>query len=393
MPAINIFCSWAYNSLTDKKLIGDLEKHLSQLQRDGKVTIWHAHKTSPGADLRREVLTQLKKADIILLCISPDYMASDDCIKVEASQAMWMQDKGIACVRVILLRPIAWEDAPFHFCRALPRNGKFVSKWPDRNEAFQDIVQDIKVVIQETLQTRNDREARRAEHNPILSRTHIITVMPPVESIMKKRQTDDIQQNKRTDDIKPTRQTDEIKATRRTEGLKQKRTSRKVSQNEKILADEASLGLTLTPRIKPLPKPKRRNGIRQRERSTQRLRSTGIRNWLNAARKEYRFMSKGYYRIFFYSVLLIDATSIAAAVLGWSNSWVLFWLALFIALLGVVVGAVNTDNLIPIPLALLYAGIWGIIVYHYLPWNPFGIISVSAAIAFIHLLLFSKHYR
>ena len=96
---------------------------------------------------------------------------------------------------------------------------------------------------------------------------------------------------------------------------------------------------------------------------------------------------------FFYPLILIDALGLPAAILAWANSWVLFGLTLVISLPLTIIGAVNTGNLIPIPLALLYASIWGIIIHHYSSWNTLGIIGIIVAITFTHLLLFRKNYR
>ncbi len=98
-------------------------------------------------------------------------------------------------------------------------------------------------------------------------------------------------------------------------------------------------------------------------------------------------MNKGYRRLFFYPVIIIDAIGIAAAIFIWSNSWLLFWLAMFFALAGVVIGALNTAVLIPIPLALLYAVVWGIVINHYFS-HPLYVFGIGGVIALVHVLIF-----
>ncbi len=383
MQPIKIFCSCAPNSLQDKRYIEDLDKHLAQVQRDGLVQIWHVHKISPGVNVERELHDKLNSADIILIFLSPDYMASDHCINVEAKRAVWLESKGIATVRVLLLRHVYWKNAPFSWCQPLPKNRKFISKWVDKNEAFLDVVRDIHLLIDEAQGNRSVREAIRKNYRPVMNQPHVLTVMPPFEALMKERQTDEIKLERHTDNIRLERRTDEIKSPRRTERLKRRKINTRPKQEGLILADVATPSeFTVRQKLKSLPRARRR------------VRSTDITNWQNRASKEYNFMSKKKRGIFFfYPMILIDALGLPAAILGWSNSLVLFSLALIISLPCVIIGAVNTGNLIPIPLALLYASVWGIIIHHFRSWSLLDTIGIIVIITFIHLLLFRKNYR
>src|SRR5947209_2084660 len=133
MQPIKIFLSCAHSSSSiDTKYVYALENHLVDLKRSDEVTIWHVHKTSPGADVKQEILKNLNNADIILIFVSPDYMNSDHCIDMEGSQAASMQSWGIATVRVVLFRHIDWSNAPFNFCEVMPKNREFIYGLPDR---------------------------------------------------------------------------------------------------------------------------------------------------------------------------------------------------------------------------------------------------------------------
>src|SRR5437660_422300 len=93
-------------------------------------------------------------------------------------------------------------------------------------------------------------------------------------------------------------------------------------------------------------------------------------------------------------MILIDSFGIATAVLAWPNSLVLSGLAFIISLSVVIIGAVNTANLLPIPLAVIYATAWGVIIGHSFPsLNLIYIFVIMAAITFIHFMLFHKNSR
>ena len=71
---IEVFLSYATE---DEALCNELEKHLSALQRQGVIAVWHDRRIMPGTDWLQEIDTHLNSSSIILLLISPDFLASD----------------------------------------------------------------------------------------------------------------------------------------------------------------------------------------------------------------------------------------------------------------------------------------------------------------------------
>src|SRR5438034_895380 len=114
-----LFYSYAHE---DEPLRNELEKHLSLLQRRGVITTWHDRKIVPGTDWAHVIDSHLNEAAIILLLISPDFMASDYCYGNEMQLALDRHKQGLAHVVPILLRPVDWQDAPFSHLHYLPSN-------------------------------------------------------------------------------------------------------------------------------------------------------------------------------------------------------------------------------------------------------------------------------
>jgi len=73
---LTVFYSNAYE---DEPLLDELEKHLSLLHRQGVITGWSKHNIIPGEERVHTIDKALKAASIILLLISPDFLASDYC--------------------------------------------------------------------------------------------------------------------------------------------------------------------------------------------------------------------------------------------------------------------------------------------------------------------------
>ena len=82
---VEIFICYAPKDLP---LLEELKRHLALLQHQGHIMILHDGLISAGKEWEREIEKYLDAAQIILLLISPDFMASDYCYRKEAGKAM-----------------------------------------------------------------------------------------------------------------------------------------------------------------------------------------------------------------------------------------------------------------------------------------------------------------
>lgn len=142
---VSIFYSYAPE---DENLRRMLEKHLSLLRHQGVISNWHDHKIIAGSNREQSIDNHLNTAALILLLISPDFLASDYCYGVEMQRAMELHEAGQARVIPILLRPVDWHTAPFAHLQCLPRNEKPVTQWSNRDEAFLAIAQGIRAAVE-----------------------------------------------------------------------------------------------------------------------------------------------------------------------------------------------------------------------------------------------------
>jgi hypothetical protein len=143
---MEVFYSYAHE---DEKLRDELAKQLRLLRREGKITEWYDRDISEGEEWEHKIDTHLNTARIILLLISPDFITSDYCYDSEMMRAMERHATGEARVIPIILRPADWHAAPFGKLKALPRDGKPVTTWPNRDEAFLDVAKGIRRVVEE----------------------------------------------------------------------------------------------------------------------------------------------------------------------------------------------------------------------------------------------------
>jgi hypothetical protein len=150
---IEVFYSYAHK---DEKWRNELENQLSNLKRQGLITSWYDRKISAGMDWTIEVDIHLNRASIILLLISPDFIASDYCYGIEMKRAMERLEAGEARVIPIILRPTDWQGTPFDKLQVLPSVGKPVTNWRDRDKAFLEIAKGIRKAVEELCFTKEE---------------------------------------------------------------------------------------------------------------------------------------------------------------------------------------------------------------------------------------------
>ncbi len=143
---LRLFYCYAHE---DKALRDTLDKHLSNLKRRRLVEIWYDRETSPGMEWEHEIDEHLSSADIILLLVSADFLASDYCYGKEMARALQRHEEGTARVIPIILRPVHWEDAPFSKLQVLPTGTKPVTRWMNPDDAYEDIVRSLYGVVKE----------------------------------------------------------------------------------------------------------------------------------------------------------------------------------------------------------------------------------------------------
>lgn len=146
MPrSIKLFFSYAHE---DEELRDELAKHLRILERQGIISAWYDRDITAGMEWANAIDDNLNTADIILLLVSPDFIASDYCYDLEMKRAMERHEAGEAIVIPVILRKTNWTSAPFSKLQALPKNAKPVKSWTDQDEAFTFISEQIQKVAQ-----------------------------------------------------------------------------------------------------------------------------------------------------------------------------------------------------------------------------------------------------
>ena len=148
---VSIFVSYAHEDETLKK---ELDKYLKALRRSTKITVWNDRELIAGQEWDGAIMSELGRADIILLLVSVDFNASDFIWDKELAAAMKRHDEGSARVVPIILRKCDWRKLPYAKLQALPRNARPVLDYPNRDDAFTEIAEGIAKLVDSLLAGR-----------------------------------------------------------------------------------------------------------------------------------------------------------------------------------------------------------------------------------------------
>lgn len=146
--SLRIFISYAHE---DETLRNELENHLKILQRQNFIETWNDRDINAGDDWKQKIDENLERADIILMLISADFIASDYCYEKEMKRALERHVNGEARVIPVIIRPAGWKRAEFANLKVLPEDGLPVTKWNNKDEAWLNVEEGIERVVEEML--------------------------------------------------------------------------------------------------------------------------------------------------------------------------------------------------------------------------------------------------
>ncbi len=140
---IRVFLSYSH---VDEKYRNELAKHLKSLELQGIIETWHDRCLAPGDEWANKIDDELRRADIILLLVSIDFINSEYCIDLEMKEALARHYRQEAVVIPVILRPCYWGGLPFGKIQAATQDGKPVEKYPTLDDAFLEVTKKIETV-------------------------------------------------------------------------------------------------------------------------------------------------------------------------------------------------------------------------------------------------------
>jgi hypothetical protein len=115
-----VFYSYSHR---DGELRDRLGTYLAPLKYHNKIEEWNDRKIEPGADRSKEISAQLASANLVLLLVSADFLASEYCFGVEVETALDRLKRGEVKVVPVLLKVCLWQELRFSELQIIPRDG------------------------------------------------------------------------------------------------------------------------------------------------------------------------------------------------------------------------------------------------------------------------------
>ena len=104
-----IFVSYSHR---DVKWLNIIKPFLRPLERDGSIDLWSDTRINAGHHWRQEIEDALSRADIALLLVSSDFLASDFIASEELPKILEQATEGRTMVYSIIVRPSSFERSP-----------------------------------------------------------------------------------------------------------------------------------------------------------------------------------------------------------------------------------------------------------------------------------------
>lgn len=135
-------------SRKDEEHLERLRKHLLPSERAGLIDVWYDGKIKAGIAWDETIREKLAQAEVVLLLLSADALASDYFYGQEVKKALERHQREEARVIPFILRPCDWKSTPLGALQAIPKDGLAVVSWDDLDDAYLDAVRRLKQILE-----------------------------------------------------------------------------------------------------------------------------------------------------------------------------------------------------------------------------------------------------
>lgn len=133
---------WSY-AKADQELSEELASYVYSLPGADQFQHFDRQRVPLGQEPARLVVQKLQDARIVLLLISPDYLADEEIDRNELRLAMLRHDNQQSVVIPVLLRNCLWGESPLARLQVLPRGQVPICSWPEREPVLRAVALQI----------------------------------------------------------------------------------------------------------------------------------------------------------------------------------------------------------------------------------------------------------
>jgi hypothetical protein len=144
---VHLFISYARE---DRNYVEELIIALASLRAKGWISSWTDSDIRGGDEWRPAIETNLRKADIIIYMVSPDFLNSKFIRNTEMVWAEEERASRMATILPVIARPSTWKLEDFSRYNVVPRTDegtKPISRWEDQDEAYLAVVMELITLV------------------------------------------------------------------------------------------------------------------------------------------------------------------------------------------------------------------------------------------------------
>ena len=140
-----------------------LNVHLAPLVREGLIDLWSDRAIAAGSDWERDIERELASADIVLLLVTPDFVASVYCFENELTEAIRRHEEDGVQILPVLVKHVDLKNLPFGRFQGLPLNRRPISAWQDPDEAWLEVAQGVREAADDIYRARTTFPTQRTD--------------------------------------------------------------------------------------------------------------------------------------------------------------------------------------------------------------------------------------
>lgn len=152
--AINCFISYSHK---DKDMYEKFKVHLKNTARRYSISEWYDGMISPGEEIDKAISSNINKADIIFLLISPNYIASYYCFEKELNVAIKRHEKNECVVVPVIIKKFDAGKYPFSKLKYVPTDGRPISSFRPHDDGFVDAFKGINSLLDKFVLNRKQQ--------------------------------------------------------------------------------------------------------------------------------------------------------------------------------------------------------------------------------------------
>jgi len=132
---MNGFLSYSHE---DHRLYTGFRSHLAAIKRAFDLDIWTDHQIEVGTAWDARIAAAIKAAQVFVLLITPDFIASDYVNDMEIPAIREQRRSAGALLLPVVLKRCSWQSVAAALQAAPTENGRVkpVTDWPRQNDGF-----------------------------------------------------------------------------------------------------------------------------------------------------------------------------------------------------------------------------------------------------------------